>query len=109
MVFHAEDDGGDDDSGQGGLGYEGGVGHEEGEAEEDEEAGVEAAHGRPHPAGGIDCGPTEGPGDWHGLDKTARQVTQTQGQHLLRGVHRLPLRCKHEYNQLAQLLGQGRA
>ena len=77
-MLHAEYHGGDDDCGQGGLGYEGCVGHEEGKAEEDEEAGVEAAHGCPHPAGRIDCSPTEGAGDGHGLDKTARQVTQTQ-------------------------------
>ena len=79
VVLHAEYDGGDDDGGQGGLGYEGCVGHEEGEAEEDEEAGVEAAHGRPHSTGSVDCRPTEGAGDGHGLDKAARQVTETQG------------------------------
>ena len=78
MVLHAEYDGGDDDGGQGGLGYEGRVGHEEGEAEKDEEAGVEAAHGCPDSTGGIDSSPTEGAGDRHGLDKTARQVTETQ-------------------------------
>ena len=59
MVLHAEDDGGDDDGRQGGLGDEGRVGHEEGEAEEDEEAGVEAAHGCPHSTGSIDSSPAE--------------------------------------------------
>ena len=78
MVLHAEYHRGDDDAGQGGLGYECCVRHEEGETEEDEEAGVEAAHGCPHSTGSIDCSPTEGAGDGHGLDKTTRQVTQTQ-------------------------------
>ena len=82
-TLHAEYDGGDDDGGQGGLGYEGGVGHEEGQAEEDEEAGVQTSHGRPHSAGGVHCGPTEGARDGHGLDKAARQVTEAQSQHLL--------------------------
>ena len=67
-TLHAEYNRGDDDGGQGGLGYEGGVGHEEGEAEEDEEAGVQTSHGRPHSALPVDGGPTEGGGDWHGVD-----------------------------------------
>ena len=83
MMLHAEYNGGDDDGGQGGLGYEGGVGHEEGQAEEDQEAGVQTSHGRPHSAGGVHSSPTEGARDGHGLDKTARQVTEAQSQHLL--------------------------
>ena len=78
VVLHAEDDGGDDDGRQGGLRYEGCVGHEECETEKDEEAGVEAAHGCPHSTGSIDSSSAEGAGDRHGLNETARQVTETQ-------------------------------
>ena len=87
VTLHAEDDRGDDDGRQGGLGYEGRVGHEEGEAEEDEEAGVEPSHGGPHPCLLVDGGPAEGGGHRHGLDCGAQEVRQTQGQHLLRSVH----------------------
>ena len=79
VMLHAEYHRGDDDGRQGGLGDEGRVGHEEGEAEEDKEASVEAAHGCPHSTGSVHCRPTEGAGDGHGLDKTTRQVTETQG------------------------------
>ena len=87
MVLHAEDYGGDDDGSQCGLGYEGGVGHEEGEAEDDQEAGVEAAEGRLDPAGAIDGRPGEAAGGGHGLDEGAEDVAETQGDHLLTGVH----------------------
>ena len=87
VMLDAEDDGGHDDGRQCRLGDEGAVGHEEGEAEDDQEAGVEAAEGRLDPAGAVHGRPGEAAGGGHGLDEGAEDVAETQGDHLLTGVH----------------------
>ena len=89
LVLHAEDDGGHDDGREAGLRYEGAVGHEEGEAEDDEGSGVDPAHGSFDSTGAVDGSPGERPGGRHGLDEAAQEVADSQGHHLLAGVHRL--------------------
>ena len=88
MELDTEDDSGEDDGRQGGLGYEGGVGHEEGEAEDNQRASVHPAQWGPHPARAVHRCPGEGARGRHGLDKRSEYVAQAQSNHFLAGIHR---------------------
>lgn len=92
LYLDHEDDRGDDDGGQGGLGYVVEIGREKLQRDEHEDAGVDAAEGRPDAGRVIDGAAAQAAAHRDRGDERRDDVAHAQGQHLLRRVDRLALR-----------------
>ena len=77
-------------------GYEGAVRHEESQAEDDQSSGVNSSHRSFDSTGTVDRRTGEGSGGGHRLDEAAQQVADSEGHHLLTGIHRLAASCELE-------------